>query len=195
MCVVMVFASASGQTASLAGQQYVPACDPVHRYPVSAQNRPTANPCGSAGRGEIARWRTYVDNEHRFCFRYPPVYIRVHPSSGLDADTHPGPSCALLKPTDASGVINVCPSDQAFNVAVANAGSTATRLERVRIGQHTFYYHSRSAQGSACMGVYYVQARGKLLTIAFQRSSTAQAKNCNRPNKAERRMLATLRLF
>ncbi len=192
MCVIIV--SALGQNASGAGQQDAPASDPVQAYP-PGQNRPTADPCASTGRGEIAHWQTYVDRQYRFCFRYPKVYIRVRPSSGLDADRHPESSCVLMKRTDASDVINVCPSNQAFNVPITNAGSTDIRPQHFRIGQHTFYYFGGSRQGSACLDVYYVNARGEFLTIAFQRSSPSQAKNCNRPNKIERQILATLRVF
>jgi hypothetical protein len=130
-----------------------------------------------------AGWITYVDRSHGFCFSYPPSYYQVQKpwlrkysetkeySQYIRKAAREGRVVRLQPKQSESSPIEAELDDQAFNLeSLARLAPTGIEgpPERKQIGTETFYYYGPGGGGVAYADRYFLDVRGKTLSIAFE---------------------------
>jgi hypothetical protein len=153
-------------------------------------------------------WITYVNRSHGFCFSYPPSYYQIKKPWLAKYTETKEYSQYLLKAAREDWVVRLQPEqsesspieaeldDQAFNLeSLARLAPTGFEgpPEPKRIGTETFYYYGPGGGGVAYADRYFLEVRGKTLSIAFEAGPSNIPSSETR--SIEKLLLQTFRTF
>jgi len=174
---------------------------------VTAQTSQTkVVPCPA--KGVPAGWMTYVNRSYGFCFSYPPSYYQIQKPWLTKYTETKEYSQYILKAAREGRVVRLQPKqtekspieaeldDQAFNLdSLARLAPTGIEgpPEPQQIGTETFYYYGPGGGGVAYADRYFLDVRGKTLSIAFEAGPSNIPSSETR--SIEKPLLQTFRTF